>query len=133
MIRSFIQIASLSLTLEAAFFLAKGNLGLSATTISELASAKWDFNADLIANLSQQRADAWIGVLLLLSTFALQMVYAMWPIRASDFAVHKGAAVYAVVLSIVIGFGAFYLSKHIARNTAADVEMIFNQRMNGAD
>ena len=133
MIRTFIQISSLFLTLEAALFLAKGNLGLSARAIAELASAKWDFNADLISNLSQQRADTWIGVLLLLIAFALQIVNAMWPMRWSDFTVHKGATVYAVVISIVIGFGAFYLSKQVARNTAADVEMIFDQRMNGAD
>ena len=133
MIRTFIQITSLFLILEAAFFLAKGNLGLSARAIAELASTKWDFNPDLIANLAQQRADTWIGVLLLLIAFALQMMNVMWPMRWSDFTVHKGAAVYAVVLSIVIGFGAFYLSKQIARNTAADVEMIFDKQMNGAD
>lgn len=129
MIRTFIQIASLVLTLEAALFLAKAGLGLSAAAIVELASTKWDFNADLVASLSQQQADTWVGVVLLLIAFALQMTNAMWPLRYADFAVHRGAATYAIILCLTIGFGAFYVSKELALQTAADVRATLDQEM----
>jgi hypothetical protein len=57
MIRTFIQVTGLVFTLEAAFFLAKANVGLSAEHIAELASIKWDYNPDVVRSLAQQRAD----------------------------------------------------------------------------
>ena len=133
MIRTFIQVTSLVLTLEAAFFLAKGNLGLSVKAIAELASSRWDYHPVLIDSLSQQHADTWAGVALLLVGFTLQMVNALWPMRWGDLAVHRGAAIFALVFSLVVGFGAFYATKEVAQNTAEDVRMILDQRMRGAD
>ena len=80
-LRTFIQITGLILTLEAAVFLAKGNLGLFAETIAGLSSTKYNYNSDVINSLAQQRADAWIGVILLLLAFSLQMWNAPWPMR----------------------------------------------------
>lgn len=113
-LRTFIQITGLILTREEAVFLAKGNLGLSAETIAELSSTKYNYNSGVINSLVQQRADTWIGVILLLLAFSLQMWNALWPMRWDDFAVHKGAAVYALVFSLVLGFRAFFLSKELA-------------------
>lgn len=125
MLRTFIQVTGLILTLEAAIFLAKGNLGLSAGAIAQLSSAKWDYNADLIQNLAQQRADTWVGVLLLLLAFALQMGNALWEMRFDDDIVHRGAVAYGVVFCAVIAFGAFFLSREIASTTEARVKSIF--------
>jgi hypothetical protein len=127
MIRTFIQITSLVLTLEAAIFLAKGNLGLSPQAIAEISSTKWDYNSDLISSLAQQRADTWVGVVLLLGAFFLQMANALWPMRYVDFDVHKGAAAYAVVFSVVLGFGALFLAKEVAQSTASDVKKILDR------
>lgn len=124
MLRTFIQITALILTLEAAFFLAKGNLGLSAETIAEISSTKWDYNSNVIRSLAQQRADTWIGVVFLLLGFVLQMWNALWPMRYDDFAVHKGAAIYALVFSAILGFGAFFLSRELAGNTDDRVKRI---------
>ncbi len=127
MIRSFIQISSLVLTLEAAIFLAKGNLGLSAHAIAEISATKWNYNADLIASLAQQRADTWVGVVLLLGAFSLQMWNALWPMRWVDFSIHKGAVAYAVVFCVVLGFGALFLAKEVAHYTALDVKKILER------
>jgi hypothetical protein len=127
MIRTFIQITSLVLTLEAAIFLAKGNLGLSAQAIAEISSTKWDYNSDLITSLAQQRADTWVGVVLLLGAFFLQMGNALWPMRWADFDVHKGAAVYAVAFSVMLGFGAFFLAREVAHSTSSDVKKILER------
>ena len=99
-IRTFIQIASLVLTLEAALFLAKGNLGLSAENIALLAATRYDFNPNLVDSLAQQQADTWIGVVLLLIAFILQISNTLWPIRIGDFGVHKGGAICALLLSV---------------------------------
>lgn len=121
MIRTFIQITSLILTLEATLFLAKGGLGLSAQTIAKLSEPHWDFHLDLSKNLARQRADTWVGAALLLSAFALQMWNTLWPIRIADFGVHTGAAVYAIVFCVILGFGTFFASKKIAQYTVSKI------------
>jgi len=61
MLRSFIQVTALLLTLESAIFLARGNLGLSAKVIAQLARTKFTYNFEIAKNLSTQRADTWIA------------------------------------------------------------------------
>jgi len=123
-LRTFIQVTSLVLTLEAAFFLARGNLGLSAENIAELGKMKLDYNADVIWSLSEQRADTWIGVVLLLMAFSLQMANTLWQVRWVDFAVSKRGAVLGVIVSAVIGVGAYALSPDLAKRTEARVKQI---------
>lgn len=114
MIRTFIQVAGLAFTLEAAFFLARANIGLSAETLAQIASTKWGYNPDVVRSLAQQRADTWIGFAFLLAAFVLSLWNLLWPMRWDDFAVHKGGAVSALVLALVLGFAALYLSKQLA-------------------
>lgn len=128
MIRTFIQVTSLVLTLEAAFFLAKGNLGLSVETIHELSKGKWDLHSQLASTLAQQRADTWVGFVFLFLAFVLQMCNAFWPMGFSDFGVHKGAAVYALILCVVVGFGAFFLTQKVADHTVCKVRKLHEQR-----
>jgi len=63
-------------------------------------------------------------VFLLLLAFTLQMSTVLWPMRWDDFAVHKGAAIYALVFSLVLGFGALFLSYELAAGTEARVKRI---------
>ena len=72
MLRTFIQVASLVLTIAAAVFLAKGGLALSPGAIAELAATKFDYNPDLLASFSAQRADTFVGTVLLFGGFILQ-------------------------------------------------------------
>lgn len=126
MIRTFIQVAELAFTLEAAFFLAKANVGLSAEHIAELASTKWDYNPDVVRGLAQQRADTTVGFFFLLGAFVLSLWNTLWPMRWVDFSVHKGAAVYALALAVFVGFGAYHLSKELTRTHEQHVKNILD-------
>jgi hypothetical protein len=113
-------------TLEAAFFLAKANVGLSAEHIAELASTKWDYNPDVVRGLAQQRADTWVGFTFLIAAFVMSLWNTLWPMRWVDFAVHKGAAAYALALAMLLGFGAFHLSKQLAGTHEQNVKAILD-------
>jgi uncharacterized membrane protein len=110
------------LTLEAALFLAKGNLFLSAENIALLAATRIGYNPEFVESLAQQNADTWVGVVLLLSAFVLQMWNAVWPLRWHDFHVHESGAVLALVFSILLSIPALYLSEHVANCTAKKVK-----------
>jgi amino acid transporter len=84
------------------------------------------YNPDLVDSLAQQRVDTWVGVILLLVAFFLQMWNTFWPVRIGDWSVHKIGAVSALVFSFTVGIGAFYLSKQVASNTADRVRTILN-------
>lgn len=127
MFRTFLQITSISLTLEAAFFLAKGALGLSAETIAELSATKLGYNSGVIKSLASQCADTKIGVILLLAAFVLQLWNALLPFRWVDLEAHKGATIYALVFAVVIGFGAYFLSHELASNTENRVKQILDR------
>jgi hypothetical protein len=77
-------------TLEAAFFLAKANIGLSAEHIAELASTEWDYNPNVVRGLAQQRADTWVGFIFLIAAFVMSLWNTLWPMRWVDFTVHRG-------------------------------------------
>lgn len=126
--RAFIQVTSLALTLEAALFLAKGNLGLPSANISQIAATRWGYNPDLVESLVQQNADTWVGVGLLLLAFSLQMWNALWSVRIGDLGVYIGGALSALVFSIALGIGAFYLSEHVASSTAENVKAMLIAR-----
>ena len=129
MIRTFIQIMSLILTLEAAIFLARGNLGLSAKVIAELSSTKFGYNSAVIGSLASQRADTWVGVVLLLFAFGLQLWNSLWPMRIGDFSINPWGVATAVVLGIAVGFGANVYSKYLSRTTDTQVREILDSRV----
>lgn len=118
---TFIQVSALILTLEAAFFLAKGNLGLSAETIAELSSTKWNYNKDTVTNLAAQRADTWVGIVLLLAAFALQMWNLLWPMRGDDFDVDVKGVLIAIVFGVLVLVASFLVSSKVAQITEARV------------
>lgn len=127
--RTFIRFTSLVMTVEAAIFLAKGNLFLSAENIALLAATRIGYNPELVASLAQQSADTWVGVILLLIAFLLQMWSAFWTVRYDDLTgTHRGGIVSALVFSLALGIAAFAISERIAENTAARVKIILRAR-----
>jgi hypothetical protein len=124
MIRTFIQLTALILTLEAAIFLAKGNLGLSPKVIAELSSTKWDYNTDVIGTLASQRADTWVGIVLLLCAFGFQLWNSLWPMRIGDFGVNAWGILSALFLGIVVYLGANIYARKLSRTTDKQVREI---------
>jgi hypothetical protein len=131
MVRTFLQVTSLLLTIEAAVFLARSGLALSPEAIAELAATKVTYNPNLLASFSSQRADTFVGVVLLFIGFLLQMANALWSMRIDEFSVHKGAAGYALVFSLVVAFGAFYASREIAGYTQDAAKRVLAARIAG--
>ena len=133
MLRTFIQITALTLTLEAAIFLARGNLGLSVEAIAQLARTGWVYNLDVASSLSHQRADTWIGVILLLAAFGLQMGNTLWPVRWKDFGVSRLGAVLAVLVSALVLMGVFMLSARLVAGTETRVRELLKSSQASED
>ena len=127
MARTFIQITALVLTLEAAFFLAKGNLGLSARVIAELSAMKLGHNPDVVRGLSVQRADTWVGVVLLLSALLFQLWNALWPLRIGDFGVNREGVILSLVFCAIVFGISWWVSHSYAGRTEAQVQEIISK------
>ena len=116
MLRTFIQISGLVVTLIASFFWIRGSLALSIKDIAALAGTYWNYNPATLQNLASQKADSLIAGLLLLVSFSLQSWNAMWPIRFSDFEINKKGVILSLSVSLVLFFicfaGASSLTKH---------------------
>ena len=127
MLRSFVQVSAIILTLEASWFLLQGNLGLSINSIAEISSTKLHYNADVLKALSKQRADSWIGFALLLLAFLLQLFNGLWEMRWQDFSVNKQGVVLSIIACAVILIACFFISKAMASNTEAKVTQILQK------
>src|SRR3989304_2125337 len=111
MIRTLIQISAIIFTLEAAWFLLQGNLGLTVKDIAEVASTKLNYNPDVVKSLSRQKADSWVGFLLLLGAFFLQLSNGLWAIRWKDFAVNRNGVILSVIIGALVFVGCHVLSQ----------------------
>lgn len=125
MLRTFIQILALITTLEAAVFLAKGNLGLSAQAITELGGTYFGYNPHLVQSLAQQTADYRAGVILLLVAFSLQMGNTLWPMRWVDFEVSRKGALVAVAVGAVIMMATWWVANLHASRIEREVRDIY--------
>jgi hypothetical protein len=128
-IRTFGQIAALSLTLGAAFFLAKGTLGLSPEVIAELSVTKFGYNRAVLESLAGQAADSQVGVVLLVLAFALQLSTAIRPTRWVDFEVSRRGVVAALVVSLIVCALGYAGAAMRASRIAAQVTRIVDARV----
>ena len=110
MLRTFIQVLALALTLVASVFLLKSNLGLSVTSMAELSKTKWGYNTQIVQNLAHQQADTSAGLFFLLLAFGLQIGNLLWPMRWDDFEVNKKGVALAVVVSILFYLVGWYVA-----------------------
>jgi len=125
-LRSAIQVSALVLTLEAAFFLAKGNLGLAPEVIAQLAATKVGYNLDVARSLSMQAADTWVGFVLLLGAFVLQVANGLWPMRWRDFTVSRPGVVVGLGVSALAFGAAAWASCFLTQRTEARVIQILS-------
>src|SRR4030042_6721902 len=102
MFRTLLQVASLSFTVMAAFFLIKSVLWMSPKDMAELSRTRWNYSSPVTRNLAIQKADTLIGFVLLMLSFFLALANLLWPMRSCDFEVNHNGLILAVLLSIVI-------------------------------
>ena len=108
MFRTFIQVTSLILTLMSAIFLIKGITGMQVKDMAELSTSKWNYNLDTAKNLTTQKADTIVGVILLLSGFTMSLGDMLWEMRCCDFKISKTGVIIAIAFSAMIFFIANY-------------------------
>ena len=68
------RVTAIIVVLEAAFFLAKGNLGLSADLIAELSATKYGYNLSVARNIAEQNANSYVGIVLVILSAVIQML-----------------------------------------------------------
>lgn len=124
MLFTFLQVASLTLTLEAAVFLGLGNLTLTPEVIVQLTRMQWDFHEAMRVALARQCANTWAGILLLITAFGFQ-AWAIWrgPTLDELGAAHQCGLVTGILTALLIGtvakWGAgIYAARSIKRATA---------------
>lgn len=126
-LRTFLQVAALALTVEAAIFLAVGNLGLTPQVIAELSTTKATYNPDVAGSLAEQAIGTWVGVVLLVAGFLFQLVNQVWPMRFQDFEVSRPGVVAAVAFSAVVFAVAYWASDVLSHRTENEVMRLLSE------
>lgn len=114
MIRTFIQMTALILTIGAAVFLAKSNLGLTPEVIAKISSTNFDYNSEIIKSFANQKADTKVGIILLFVAFTLQMVNTLWPMRFKDFDINRYGVYLSIGICLIILIGAYWYSQTLS-------------------
>ena len=128
MLRSFIQMSALILTLGASIFLLKSNLGMTPENIANLSLTRLDFSQPIVEAFAKQAADTRIGLILLLIAFILQMINALWPMRWKDFGIDWHGVLIAIGLTVVLLTLAHWYSKNLAEQTHKKAIEIFQKK-----
>lgn len=128
MIRSFIQMTALILTLGASIFLLKSNIGLTPVVIAELSSTRYKYNIPVAKGFAGQAADTRVGVILLISAFCLQLINAIWPMRWKDFGIDWHGILISIGFSIVFLTAAHWYSKTLSERIHKETIKIFEEK-----
>lgn len=127
MLRTFIQVMALGLTLIATYFLLKSSLALSTKDIAELSTTYFNSNPYVAKNLSQQQADTRIGFANILLSFIAQTINLLLEKRWKDFGVNRIGVIIAIFALILTFFISWHWSKYLSDTTQKDVENILIQ------
>ena len=111
MLRTFIQITALTVTLIATYFWIRGAALLSPKDLAALSGTYFNYNPALLKSLASQKSDSYLAGLLLLSSFLLQTGNSLWPMRIEDFGINKWGVVSSVVFSTGVFFFCLWISK----------------------
>ena len=129
MLRSFIQMSALILTLGASIFLLKSNLGMTPDNIANLSSTRFDFSQPIAETFTKQAADTRVGSILLLIAFILQMINALWPMRWKDFGIDWHGVLIAIGFTIVLLTFSHWYSKYLAEQSYKNtLDILQNER-----
>jgi len=117
---TFLQVASLALTLEAAIYPALGNISLTPQDIAKISTMQWDYSVPVLKSLAKQSACTWAGIILLVLAFAFQGG-SIWRRPTIDElgAAHPGGLAAGIALALVLGGIAWWCAKlYEARSVA---------------
>jgi membrane protein YdbS with pleckstrin-like domain len=78
-------------------------------------------------NLTRQKADTTVGFVLLLASFVLSLINLLWPMRINDFTVSKKGVIIALIVSVVIFFVAYRLSRYLQQKWYTQAENILKK------
>lgn len=109
-LRTFVQVTAITSALISSFFLVKGTFILSVIDLVQLSLTKWNYNLDVLKNLTSSRADSIIGFYLLMLSFILQSVNLTWPMRIGDFKIDRKGALSGLIFSLLVFIAANNLS-----------------------
>ena len=119
----------LVLTLVSAILFARSGFAMSPTDIANSQGLKFGYNSDIVRSLASQGADTRVGVLLLLTSFALQARLLSQTTTFASFARPNGRDVrVAIGLGIVILVGALVASGLWADSLERDAMKILLDR-----
>jgi len=129
MLRTIFDVSAVTMTLVAAFFLARSSFTLSAAEIIEILDSHMTSSSSVISSLSKQQADARVGVFLLVLAFSLQFRNLLTPVSFDEIDHDPVVAIITtlVVLAIIIP-SSFYTSHVISKRRREKVlRILFHQ------
>ncbi len=122
MLRTFIQITALTVTLIATYFWIRGAALLSPKDLAALSGTYYGYNPATLKSLASQKADSFLAGFLLLSSFFLQTWNSLWPMRISDFGINKWGVTISFIFSIGVFFVCFWMSKVLTNAYISQVQ-----------
>ena len=131
MLRTFIQITALTLTLLSAYFLIEGILNMSVKNMAELSGTYFDYNSSALESYTKQKANTIIGSVLLMASFILALINLLWPMRASDFTVSYKGVIAALLVTVIIFSISNYSSKRLSNKWLEEGKTILTKDTGG--
>jgi hypothetical protein len=99
------QALAIALGLVSALILGRGGFAVSPDMMVELASTKWDYNANALDALASQAIDTRVGTFLLV----LSVLFQLLSLRPAVEAPSKGGSRNAIVVAVAVGIAAWFL------------------------
>jgi hypothetical protein len=122
MLRTFIQITALTVTLIATYFWIRGAALLSPKDLAALSGTYWNYSPATLQSLASQKADSYLAGILLLSSFFLQTWNSLWPMRMSDFGINKWGVAISFIFSLGVFIVCFWMSKELTNSYIAQAQ-----------
>ena len=102
MLRTLIQLNSITVTIIATFFWIRGAALISYKAIADLAGTYFGYNQATLESLAAQKADSFVAGVLLAISFILQTINSIWQMRANDLKVDRVAEIWTLIIFILI-------------------------------
>jgi hypothetical protein len=129
MLRTILDVSAVTLILIAAIFLARSSYGLSAQDIAQISQTNVGYSPEVVVNLSEQQANARVGVVLLILAFLFQFRNLVTPVTISELEHDLKLAVITLIIAFAVVFSiSSYLSYVISKHTQDKVTNILLHR-----